>query len=82
MKKEKVELKCSMEVSVRKGLKEQIKTLAARQNIDEEQASEELVRRGLETYLADQAAGTDPAGIAGKGLSRICGAHQTLSDGT
>jgi hypothetical protein len=59
MKKEKVCLKCSIEISVRKGLKEQIQTLAARQNIDEEQASEELVRRGLETYLAEQAAGTD-----------------------
>jgi hypothetical protein len=48
-----------MEISVRKGLREQIQILAARQNIDEEQALEELVRRGLETYLAEQAAGTD-----------------------
>jgi hypothetical protein len=59
MKKEKVCLKGYMEVSVRKGLKEQIQTLAARQNIDVEKASEELVRRGLETYLAEQAAGTE-----------------------
>jgi hypothetical protein len=48
-----------MEVNVRKGLKKQIQTLAARRNIDVEQASEELVRRGLETYLTEQAAGTD-----------------------
>ncbi|MDR0388721.1 MAG: hypothetical protein LBH73_01465 [Spirochaetaceae bacterium] len=54
-------MKDSMEINVRKGVREQIQTLAARQNIDVEQASEELVRRGLETYLAEQAAGTDAA---------------------
>ncbi|MDR0403937.1 MAG: hypothetical protein LBH35_10160 [Treponema sp.] len=54
-------MKDSMEISVRKGVREQIQTLAARQNIDVEQASEELVRRGLETYLAEQAAGPDAA---------------------
>ncbi|MDR1175169.1 MAG: hypothetical protein LBK83_06855 [Treponema sp.] len=59
MEKEKLCLKDYMEVSVRKGLKEQIQTLAARQNIDVERASEELVRRGLETYLAEHAAWTD-----------------------
>jgi hypothetical protein len=57
MKKETVCLKDYMEVSIRKGLKEQLQTLAARQNIDVERTSEELVRRGLETYLAEQAAG-------------------------
>ncbi|MDR1949438.1 MAG: hypothetical protein LBQ38_08600 [Spirochaetaceae bacterium] len=48
-----------MEISVRKEVKERIQSLAARQNIDVEQVSEALVRRGLETYLAEQAAGTD-----------------------
>jgi hypothetical protein len=48
-----------MEISVHKGIKEQIHTLALSQNIDIEEASEELVRRGLKTYLAEQAAGTD-----------------------
>ncbi|MDR0709541.1 MAG: hypothetical protein LBF77_05700 [Spirochaetaceae bacterium] len=48
-----------MKISVRKGVREQIQTLASCQNMDVEQASEELVRRGLETYLAEQATETD-----------------------
>ncbi|MDR0584511.1 MAG: hypothetical protein LBG57_09215 [Treponema sp.] len=59
MKKEKFCLKGYMEVSVRKGVKEQIQTLAAYQKIDAKQVPEELVRLGLETYLAEQAAGTE-----------------------
>lgn len=54
-------LKDHIEIRVRKGVGEQIQTLAARQNIDPDQASEELVRRGLEAYLAEQAGGTDAA---------------------
>jgi hypothetical protein len=50
-----------MEISVRKGVKERIQALAACQNIDIEQVSEALVRHGLKTYLAEQAAGTDAA---------------------
>jgi L-lactate utilization protein LutB len=59
MKKERLCLKDYMEISVRKGVREQLQTLAACQNMDLEQVSEELVRRGLETYLAEQAAEAD-----------------------
>jgi hypothetical protein len=59
MKKERFCLKDYMKISVRKGVREQIQTLASCQNMDVEQASEELVRRGLETYLAEQATETD-----------------------
>jgi hypothetical protein len=59
MKKEKLRLKDYMEISVRKGVRKQIQTLVACQNIDPEQVSEALIRRGLETYLAEQAAGAD-----------------------
>jgi hypothetical protein len=61
MKKEQRCLKNYMKISVHKGIKEQIQTLASRQNIAIEEASGELVRRGLETYLAEQASGTDAA---------------------
>jgi hypothetical protein len=57
MKKERVYMETYIEVSIRKEVKEQIQTLAARQNIGVEQASEDLVRCGLENYLAEQAAG-------------------------
>ncbi|MDR0449756.1 MAG: hypothetical protein LBH26_00650 [Treponema sp.] len=59
MKKESFYLKNYMEISVPKGFGEQIQSLAARQNIDAEQMPEELVRRGLETYLAERAAGAE-----------------------
>jgi hypothetical protein len=51
MKKERIYTESCIEVSIRKEAKEQIQTLAARQNVDVEQVSEELVRRGLEIYL-------------------------------
>jgi hypothetical protein len=55
MKKERLCPKDCMEVRVRKGVKEQLKLLAARQNIGVEQVSEALVRRGLEAYVAERA---------------------------
>jgi hypothetical protein len=57
MKKERIYTESCIEVSIRKEAKEQIQALAACQNIDVEQVSEELVRCGLEIYLAEQAAG-------------------------
>jgi hypothetical protein len=59
MKKKRVFLKNYTKISVHKGVRKQIQTLAARQNIDVERASEDLIRCGLEIYQTERASGTD-----------------------
>jgi predicted transcriptional regulator len=49
------------EVSVPREVKKRVQILAARQRTSEDTAFEQLIRHGLEAYLAEQGAGADAA---------------------
>jgi hypothetical protein len=57
------------EVSVTREARKRVQILAARQKTSEDTAFEQLIRHGLEAYLAGQASGADTAMSPSPGTS-------------
>jgi hypothetical protein len=66
-----------MEISIPRELREKVQILAASQNTSEDTAFEQIIRHGLEAYLAEHAAGADAAIGA---LSELSPVYKAASD--